>query len=710
MSRRSRAPARLTAACALAALFLAGRGFALPQDDARRLLAEMEAQQASRSQEYVGEVVTTSRSGRERHRVWKSYREGTGANTNRLIRFLSPPEVRGVAFLSRSRAGRPADQWMYLPSMKRERRIAAQDQDSPFVGTDFSYEDLEEFDRDRFDASLVPDATVDGRSCRVVKVVPRGRSSYAHRLLFIARDDRTLRRMDYFVAADPEPVKRLAFSAFAAVDGRTVALQMEMTDRRRGSRTTVRLTEVRFDLPQPADRYTIQNLVREGAEEGRRGPDREAGSVAGGSHRAKGLAGFRSPRWMTGFGSTGWSARPDSASAPATRIFGSGWSGHAEARALVFFTSATARDPAATGWATVLLRKEARAGRVRMAASLRAEAISSSERGPLAWDPADRLARRSPLSIREAWASFALAPAIDLQVGRFDLGWGRTDGYSPADGFLPRDLSDPLVSEKLPLWGARLQGERGAFRFEAFATPVTTPWRLPVLEGRYSPVSYAGYFALDATTPPPAGGFQMARLQRNGAAWDVGGWARTGVRPAPLLAPRLDEATVEDDQTFVPLDRRFARETAFGVEATRTIGALALRAEVASFSSDDPELGNAVIWAVEAEYPFRRGTLMATLAGNLRDTPIDPLLLFDRSFLPGVIIATHQAENWGSWKLVWFATVRDVGGSLTAEADYHLSDTVKLVVGTDLPHGSVIRSPGTYWRARRARTAIRWSW
>ena len=49
--------------------------------------------------------------------------------------------------------------------------------------------------------------------------------------------------------------------------------------------------------------------------------------------------------------------------------------------------------------------------------------------------------------------------------------------------------ADALSGELLPLWGARLRGERGRIRFELLEVPVTTPWRLPILLGRVSGVT-----------------------------------------------------------------------------------------------------------------------------------------------------------------------------------------------------------------------------
>jgi hypothetical protein len=297
-----------------------------------------------------------------------------------------------------------------------------------------------------------------------------------------------------------------------------------------------------------------------------------------------------------------------------------------------------------------------------------------------------------------------------VQAGRFDVGWGRTDGYSPADAFLPRDLSDPFSDERLPLWAARVLGEHGPLRYEIFHSLTTTPWRLPVMSGRLSPVWYADFFLLDASDRPPTRGFDVVRLSVSGNQWDLGGWARTGIRPAPVIVPNRELEEVRDDGTFIPLTRRFSQEDAYGVEIVRGSGSWIVRGEAAYSTSRDPEVGDALIWTISVERPARNGAVMVTVAGNALTPPINPLLLFDRAFLPHFIATSTQLEPWGSWRILWLGTFRRVGGILEAEIARDLTDVLKLTVAADLPHGSQTSSPGAISRARRVRSGLRWSW
>jgi hypothetical protein len=257
---------RLITAAIITALF-ANIAFAA---DARALLKESESRHRTKTQQYSGELSVVNKEGKVRKKGWKSFREGYAGDAKSLIRFIDPPEVKGVGFLSVARPGaQNPDQWLYLPSMKRERRIAAQDRDSSFVGTDFNYEDMEEFDHEKYKVAFQGEQTVEGQPCYIIEAIPfekKGKSVYEKKILYLRKDNLYLLREDLYRKGVKEPTKRMMLSDLQQIDGHWVARKMEMKDLKKGSTTTVLLKEILFDKPQPASRFTLQNLNREGGD------------------------------------------------------------------------------------------------------------------------------------------------------------------------------------------------------------------------------------------------------------------------------------------------------------------------------------------------------------------------------------------------------------------------------------------------------------
>jgi hypothetical protein len=393
--------------------------------------------------------------------------------------------------------------------------------------------------------------------------------------------------------------------------------------------------------------------------------------------------------------------------------FSQTWSGFVDARGFAYAERSLPREPWVVGWATAQGTVEQKVSpSLRLAATLRAEVMSAGDRD-LFLDFADRDLRRTAVSLREAWFSWSVAPTVDVEAGRFLLGWGKTDGYSPADAFLPRDLTDPFADEKLPLWAIRTRGQAGALRFDGVFVPVGTPWRVPVSSPRFAPVSETvlglPVVLVDGDNNLPQTGFGALRLLATFGDWDVGVWGRSGVRPAPLLKPRPDQAFLDGDAIALPADRRYAREKAFGVELSRVTGSWVLRAEGAALSSSDPDLCDALIWTLGAERAFGDGTLLVTLAANARGTPVDPLLLFDRAILPAFIAIWQRTQRWGSWRAVWTQGLRHGDGLVKAEVSWNATDALGLTLGADVPYGSRFGPFGARPDLKRARAGARWS-
>jgi len=389
-------------------------------------------------------------------------------------------------------------------------------------------------------------------------------------------------------------------------------------------------------------------------------------------------------------------------------------SGYAQLKGSAFLKQSETQESDAQGWGTLYTKSEDRLGEAQLTGALRAEYISSDIQGPVFFDPLDRRVRRAPLALPEFWLRVPLTDSWDLQVGRFQLGWGKTDGHSPADMFLPRDLTNPFGDEKLPIWAVRLSGEKAVLRYEVVVSPVTTPWRIPALGTRQAPLLSRdipkGTIFNELESPIPDGGFSALRLLATIDDWDLGVWGRAGVRPAPILNFRSDLAYLSPSGLVIPVERRYAREEAVGVEASRLVGAWVMRGEVAASYSGDHELGDALIASVSGEKRFGDSTLLLTLADNARKTPVDPVLLFDRSILPALISAWNRTEEWGEWKLVFTLGLNRGDGHLKGEVGYNLNDVWKLTGGAELPFGSERGPFGGLAQNRQVAATLRRSW
>lgn len=89
-----------------------------------------------------------------------------------LAIFDEPADVKGTAFLSYTHATQPDDQWLYLPALKRVKRISSSNKSGPFMGSEFAYEDISSQELAKYTYNYLRDESFDGQDCFVVERRP----------------------------------------------------------------------------------------------------------------------------------------------------------------------------------------------------------------------------------------------------------------------------------------------------------------------------------------------------------------------------------------------------------------------------------------------------------------------------------------------------------------------------------------------------------
>jgi Outer membrane lipoprotein-sorting protein len=233
------------------------------QTDPRAIVEEAQKRTDAKSQRYEGLLQVVDSKGKVADKRWLFVRLGSYGRSKAVLRFLAPPEVKGVALLILNHADRSSDQWMWTPALQRERRIALQDRSTRFFGTDFSFEDLEERDVNQYDYTLLGDETVDGAACWKIQSVPKQSKSsqYTRSIVWIRKDNYAFARIESYVK--DAAVRRLDYSDIQNVQGIWTARRLEMADLRRGSRTRLTLEKLQYNLPMKEEDFTLQALRRQ---------------------------------------------------------------------------------------------------------------------------------------------------------------------------------------------------------------------------------------------------------------------------------------------------------------------------------------------------------------------------------------------------------------------------------------------------------------
>lgn len=176
-----------------------------------------------------------------------------GDEQKTILFFESPADVKGTGFLAFTHKGKPADQWLFLPELKRVRQITARARSESFVGTDLSYRDLDiiqemaNWTEADATSNLRGEETVDGTATYIIELMPQREDiGYKKIVLWLAKDDLTPRRLDLFENG-AEASKRIDMGEVRAVGVIPVAHRIQVSTLSTGSRTEIGVSDVKFN-------------------------------------------------------------------------------------------------------------------------------------------------------------------------------------------------------------------------------------------------------------------------------------------------------------------------------------------------------------------------------------------------------------------------------------------------------------------------------
>ena len=170
------------------------------------------------------EFILENKDGNQRSRraSMSSKLQPNERDTMRLVRFDAPADIKGTSTLLVERSGKDDDLWVYLPAMKKVRRLVASNKRDSFIGTDFSYGDVMGYRVSDWNHRLVGEQARDGVPHHVIESVPasdtvKNDSGYSKRTTWMRKDNLATTFVETLDAGG-QPYKRFTFSDIRPVD------------------------------------------------------------------------------------------------------------------------------------------------------------------------------------------------------------------------------------------------------------------------------------------------------------------------------------------------------------------------------------------------------------------------------------------------------------------------------------------------------------
>ncbi len=247
-----------------------GRPAPLTPDDVARAMQSRDLGKDSRGEMRMR---LYDRQGRARERALSisSLRASGNSDDKTLIRFTYPNDIRGTSFLVWEHADADDERFLFLPALGRVRRIAGQEKQESFVGSDLSYEDIGGNDVADYTYAFVSESAVwtapDGAKLPAWALESRARDAgaqYPRSVALVLKDRFILVHADIFNRRD-ERTKTIDVTRLERVDGIWTAMDLVVANARDKTRTELRTTSLHYNVglkPGDFDRRQLEQGAR----------------------------------------------------------------------------------------------------------------------------------------------------------------------------------------------------------------------------------------------------------------------------------------------------------------------------------------------------------------------------------------------------------------------------------------------------------------
>jgi len=189
--------------------------------------------------------------------------EVIGDGDKSLSIFDTPADIKGTASLNYSHALEPDEQWLYLPALKRVKRISSKNKSGPFMGSEFAYEDISSQEIDKYTYKYIKDEIFNGIDSFVVERYPAYKhSGYTRQVAWINKQEYRAEKIDFYDRKNTL-LKTLTYSGYQKyLDKFWRADVMHMVNHQTGKSTTLTWSNYRFQTGLTDKDFNRNSLKR----------------------------------------------------------------------------------------------------------------------------------------------------------------------------------------------------------------------------------------------------------------------------------------------------------------------------------------------------------------------------------------------------------------------------------------------------------------
>lgn len=194
----------------------------------------------------------------------------SGKTEKRVYRFLSPPDVKGTGVLIFDYDAKDDDVWVYLPALRKTRRIVSSQKSKSFMGSEFSYADVNAPTLSDYQYKLLKEESAGGEPCWVVEVTPKDdkvakSEGYSKKIYWVSKETYAIRKGEFY-DLDGDLLKELTSKNIQLLDPkkkRYRTMYMEMTNKQNGRKSVFESEKAALSTNLQDDLFTTRYLERQ---------------------------------------------------------------------------------------------------------------------------------------------------------------------------------------------------------------------------------------------------------------------------------------------------------------------------------------------------------------------------------------------------------------------------------------------------------------
>ena len=209
-------------------------------------------------------MTLTNKSGSNRVRTIKQFTKDLGKVEKSIMFFQTPADVKNTSFMSWSYddESKSDDQWIYLPTIKKTKRISSDSKSDYFMGSDFTYDDLGDRKLEDDTHTLIGEETIDGKECYVVESVSIDEEyMYSKTKTWIIKEDFIGLKKEFY-DEDGDLLKVLHIKEYKDFDGFLIINLSVMENVQKNHRTTMDLKDINITNKIQESLFTERIMMR----------------------------------------------------------------------------------------------------------------------------------------------------------------------------------------------------------------------------------------------------------------------------------------------------------------------------------------------------------------------------------------------------------------------------------------------------------------